>query len=478
MKSRFALPAALVTLALCSCLGNSGSATPPPGDVRVYAGDTQISITWQVTPFVDYWVFHAQDPTLSTGSNWSQLLGAGVLVAVGSPAILCNQLNNPTQPSYFPATYFTVNGRTGSSPGGVGSPVVSTVPRPAGGPYSSWIAGNTVPAAVSSIGYAAITGCGYAGRPASGSFIAVGPSATIYSAQFAPAVAGPLSLAVGNQPLTWVRGTVTSGFSADLTGVAAYSYANAANTPGVASVLYVAVGKNGAVLRSADGQNWEAVSGVPTSANLNAIAVAGSTFIAVGDQGTVITSGDGLNWSLNNNATTISTNTLNAIHCVSSSCVAVGNNGTTMWTTSSGASWSLFPYGTNNWTAIAYGNANANAAPTDGPAVVTYNNGVLAVNTGNESINTWLVVDANGSYATANTVGGWSGSSSIAPGIVAVDYTTRFVAIDGAGNAYASYTGTNWQSVGSSNVANAVAMRSNGVGFVAIGSSGANAAAF
>lgn len=476
MKSRFVLPATLVTLGLCGCLGNSGNSSSPPQGVRAYAGDASLSVTWVTDPGVSYWVFHAQSPLLSTADNWANLLYAGVLVNTGSPATICGQINNPSPTPIFPATYFSVNGRTGSAPGGPGSALVSAAPRPAGGPDAPWITGTTIPSPVSAIGYAPVTGCGYAGRPASGVYVAVGPAGTIYSATFSPAVAGPLSPSLGNAPLEWVRASAPAGLSEDLLGVAGYSYASAANNPGVASFVFVAVGKGGTIVRSTDGQNWQQVSGVPTGVNLNAVAVAGSTFVAVGDSGVVLTSGDSLNWSLNANATASSSNTLNAIHCVSTTCVAVGANGTTLWTSSSGATWTLYATGTNNWTGIAYGNANDNA-----DALVTETSNTLTVTPGNQSINTWVVVDANGSYATATTAGSWiSGATAIASSIVAIDYTTRFVALDGAGNAYASENGYNWSSapVGASNLFDAVAMRSNGAGYVAIGSSGGNASSF
>ena len=469
-----ALAAALATVALCSCLGNSGNQAPAPEGVRVYGGDASISVTWPYNPAVDYWVFHAQDPTLSIAGNWTQLLNAGVLVHATSPAIICGQINNPDWDSLFPETYFTVNGRTGSSPGGNGSSLVATFPRPAGGPNATWVpAGQSIPVAVDAIGYAGTTNCGYSGRPASGIFVAVGPSGAVYSATLAPTVAGPLTLSQGNSPLTWVQANVPAGFNADLAGVAGYSYASA--TIGVANVLFVAVGKGGAILRSADGQNWQQVFGVPTTANLNAVATAGSTFIAVGDAGTVLTSADGLTWSINTSAEAASANTLNAIHCVSSSCVAVGANGTTLWTSNGGGNWSLFSVGVNNWTHIAYGNADLNK-----DAVVSETATTVTISIANEAINTWLVADAFGSYAVANSTGAWTTAATpIAGSVVAVDYTTQFVALDGAGNAYASYNGiNNWKLVGASNVLDATAMRSNGAGFVAIGRSGDSASSF
>ncbi len=472
VKSRFVLASTSTALLLCSCLGNSGSPAPTPAGAQAFAGDGIASVTWNDDPLVQYWVFHAQDPTLST-NNWTNLFNAGALVGVVSPAIICGQINNPNPTPSFPTTYFTVNGRTGTAPGGTSSPLVSASPRPAGGADAGWVAGASVPAPLTALGYASVTGCGYSGRPPSGTYVAAGPGGTIFTSTLTPNVAGPLASSQGNSVMTWTRATTPAGFSEDLLGVASFSFGSAYNNPGVASFVFVVVGKGGTILRSTDGVNWQQVAGVPTSNNLNSVTVAGSTFIAVGDGGVILTSPDSLNWTIDTYAMAVSTNTLNKVRCVGTTCVAVGANGTTLWSINGGANWSLYTYGTNNWTQIAYGNNDANA-----DAVVSQPGGVLTVTFTNEAINTWVVVDANGYYAYTNTVGAWSGSGVIAPSIVAIDYTTRFVALDAVGNSFASEDGITWRAVGASNVVDAVDMVSNSVGYVAIGHSGANASSF
>jgi hypothetical protein len=298
-----------------------------------------------------------------------------------------------------------------------------------------------------------------------------GPTGSIYYSVLSPSVAGPLTAAQGNSAMTWVAGNLTLGFSASLSAVA--GYAATGNNPAAPNLVFAAVGKDGTVLRSTDGANWEPISNIPTAYNLNAVAVAGSTFIAVGDNGVVITSPDGLNWSLSSISAQLSNNKLNAIHCAGSSCVAVGQAGTTLWTGNAGGTWSLYPFSTNtNWIGIAYGNNDANADALLQPATST-------LELQNASINTWVVVDAQGNYALATSTGAWaSGNAAIAPSITAIDYTTRFVALDSAGNAYASENGIAWTRVGASNVPNPVAIVSNSQGYVAIGASGVNASSF
>lgn len=465
-----ALPA--LCAALPGCLGNSGSGTAPPIQVHLYAGDTAISATWNDDPSIQYWLFHAQDPTLST-LNWSTLLNAGVLVNAASPAILCRQVNNTPSKSYFPDVFVTVNGRTGTAPGGPGSPLVNASPRPAGGAEAPWIPGPAIPSVISGLGYAPITGCGYAGRPASGMLVAVGPAATIYYSVLAPTVAGPLTVSQGNSPLVWAPANTPAGFSEDLAAVAGYTQAG--SNPAAPAFVFVAVGKLGTILRSVDGRNWYQVSIVPTSANLNDVASTGGSFVAVGDGGVVLTSTDGVTWTLNTTAAAISSSPLKAVHCSGATCVAVGDGGTTLWSSHAGSDWTSYPVGSNNWIAVAYGNNNFNA-----DSIVTESATGTPVY-GNPNINTWIVVDALGNYAFALNGSGSglvAGTTPIATSLAAIDYSSRFVALDGAGNSYVSENGYNWRPGGPSSVQTPKAMRSNGLGYIAIGTNGSNSTSF
>jgi len=469
--TRLAIVSILTCLVLSSCIGNSGSPADPPTNVQAFPGDGNITVTWDDNPSVQYWVFYAQDPTLST-TNWTNLLSANAIVNTSSPMTLCNLINNPYPTSLFPQYFFTINGRTGTSPGGAGSPLVSTSPRPAGGPQAPWVLGTPIPVSVAGLGYGILTPCGWSGRPPSGIYVAVGPAGAVYSSYLAPTVAGALAASNGNNAMTWTAGNLPPGFNQDLSAVAAYS---GPINPAAPNLIFVAVGKNGTILRSTDGQNWAQISGVPTTNNLNAVAFAGSAFIAVGDGGVVLTSSNGLTWTQSLGPAVISSNNLNAIHCTGGYCLAVGAGGTTLWTTSSGASWVLYPQGLNDWITVAYGNNDANA----NPPVVTQIGEVLTINRPAQYISTWVIADANGNYAYTTSPGTWiSGNAPIATSVVAMDYTTRFVALDAAGNTYASQNATSWALVGSSGLTAPTAIFSNGQGFVALDSSGANASSF
>jgi hypothetical protein len=485
------LPLALATLALCGCLGNSGSPTAPPANVQTYAGDAMFSITWDDDPLVVYWLFYAQNPTVTPfdlDNNNNPLLNFGYLVPVTSPAIVCNNILHTiinlsvSGDAGFPPYYVTINGRTGTAPGGTGSAPVAAVPRPAASTGAPWVAGSPIPATIRGLGYIPLTSCGYSGVPPQGIFFAVGPAGAIYSSTLAQTVAGPLTNP-GNAPMTWLPGNLPIGFQGNFNAVA--GRAGSFNNPGNPNLLVVAVGDDGVIVRSIDGINWQQSNAVPPIeglqvGNLHDIAFTGANFIAVGDNGVVITSSDGMNWiqSVAAAAANPNRNALRAIRCAGGTCMAVGDNGTTVQTTTGGAAWNLLQFGTNNWTHIAYGNTNANSD-------AVYVNGGFALS--NQPINTWVVADNSGDYGyfAPFTGGNWvAGSSIIAPGIVAVDYSTNFVALDSGGNAWISERGTtgSWATYSSAQLyasgGTAVGLRSTGQGFVAVGTTGANAASF
>ena len=78
-------------------------------------------------------------------------------------------------------------------------------------------------------------------------------------------------------------GSVSTGHSAVLSDVS------------WASSMFLAVGKNGAILTSFDGDSWES-SVSSTVVDLNAIAWSGRTFVAVGNGGVILTSLNTVYW--------------------------------------------------------------------------------------------------------------------------------------------------------------------------------------
>jgi hypothetical protein len=66
---------------------------------------------------------------------------------------------------------------------------------------------------------------------------------------------------------------------------------------------FIAVGRAGSIVRSANGVSWE-TQNASTTNQLNGIARCGSLFLATGNSGTLLTSPDGISWSSQTSGTT------------------------------------------------------------------------------------------------------------------------------------------------------------------------------
>jgi hypothetical protein len=475
VKLRFLFPVIAVGAALSGCLSNNGNSLPPPNGVQAAAGDSIAGVTWISQIDAVYFVFGSNSPNL-TAFNWTDPgIGGFPLNNQGTkaqpPALLCSVPNGL-------AYYFTVNARTGTAPGGTGSPLVTSTGRPAGG-QATWRVGSPIPASVNGVGYATITTC-LATGPGTGIFAAVGPAGAIFSSYDA---------------VSWVRRS-PANYTTDLYAVTAISSPNNVNGP---ALLFVAVGAGGAAITSTDGATWTpTVTSSGLAPTLRAISLAGNTFVAVGDGGRILTTVDGTNWAAQASNTTVN---LHAVQCESTTCVAVGDAGVIDVSFDGGASWAVDTVGggTTALRAVAYGNDDDNM---DASGVIG-ENWVVA-------IDTWVVVGDNGSAFKASTLstGVTSGSWTPVPiagaaSLIGIGYSTRFVAIDAVGNVFGSLTGAagSWSAAVPSGVVNPAAMTGNGHGstspiqlsptfwlttsvldnshgFVVVGSAGDNASSF
>ena len=125
---------------------------------------------------------------------------------------------------------------------------------------------------------------------------------------------------------------------------------------------FVAVGTNGAVLTSSDGNAWTSrTSGV--SKTLFAVAASDSMFVAVGDSGTILTSKDGVAWTARTSNTT---NSLQGVAWNGLTFVAAGL-ASTIVTSADGASWTNRTLGTpTDLHGAAWGNNMFAVAGFDG----------------------------------------------------------------------------------------------------------------
>jgi len=424
--------AALGVAALVGCGGSGDPAPPPAAGLQTAVGDGVITVSWIDDPAVDWWLFVSTDSNL-TVENFTTLLNIRVLRNVRPTYVLCGYANGVP-------LYLALNGRIDGGPGGPGTPTVSATPRTAGG---TWAPGSAPAADLNGIGYTPITSCLPTGAP-NGIFVAVGPNATIvrstdhvnFAAQAAPA-----------------------GFTTDLNAVAGFT--TNLNVPSNPNSKIVAVGAGGAALTSPDGITWTV--GRPfdaASANLNGIAIFAATFLTVGDAGTVLTGTDGVTWT---SRTSNTGSNLRGIGCGNDRCVAVGDDGTIALTTDVGATWAVQPIsGTPALKRVAYGNFNNNA----GSATTV--------------LNTWVAVGDAGAILFSKDNGlTWTAATAAGAGdFVGLAYTTQFVAVDSAGNAFTSRDGQTWSGPVGTGQTGLRAMVGNGFGYVVVGAGGVNASSF
>jgi hypothetical protein len=455
VKLRFLVPF-FAAVALAGCIGNSGDSAPPPNDITAVVGDGIAGITWRPQPDIVYLAFGSTNPDL-TVQNWTDAGIAGFAILNGGtktvpPAVICN-----TNPGIAPnglSYYFTVDAHTGSAPAGAGSRTVQATPRAAGG-AGTWTLGTPIGVNINGVGYATITTCLPTGLP-TGIYAAVGATGAIFTS---------------TNGATWTSRT-PPGYTTDLYSVATFT--GSVNVPSAPNVQFVAVGAGGASIHSLDGVTWTSTVAASGSAPiLRSVTLAGGTFVAVGDGGRIQTTADGVTWTAQTSNTTAN---LHSIYCLDTTCIAVGDAGVVDVSLDGGLTWTVKTLTTGALRAVAYGNFDNNET----------GNGVVGVGN-NTSINTWVVVGDNGvAFETNNlttTVSSvtWNAVSiSGAANFVAISYTTQFVAIDSAGNAFASQTGTSgtWSAAVATRITDPISVATNSHGYVLVGTSGDNTSSF
>ena len=403
---------------LAGCRGK-GSSAPAPTNVNVVAGETSATISWDMSPGVDYWVFRAAGanvtPQTCFGMPQCQMIPNAV-----SP-LLVTGLTNGTQYA------FTVNGRTDGGAGGPGSPSIQATPRLAG---ATWTVGNA-------LGTYDLYGIAH-----SSLFVAAGTQGTLLTSSD--------GLAWTPRPaITWLSTTPSP-----LPDLNAITYGG----------TYVTVGTVGVILSSSDAVNWtQQTNATP---DLYAVTNNGAgKYVAAGLSGTIINSSNGVNWT---SATYIpsSTPTLYGVAYGNGRYVAVGAGGTVLTSDAYGTTWA---------TAIAA----SSPLPTYDLKGVAYGSGVGTSGPGTNTTGTFVAVGVNGTMVTSTDGGltwGVPTTSPIPAGtqINAVTYGSQFVAVADDGSIYNSTDGVNWTQVVSPNSTHPYAVVHGLYDYSAVGASGLN----
>jgi hypothetical protein len=292
----FLLVLSALVIAACNGISSGGSKPDTPTNVKVVSGDSSVTVTWDMQSGIEYWIFSAAAPSIST-DNWTSLPQARVTRNASSPQVISG-LTNGTVYS------FTVNGRRDNGPGGEGSPSISAIPRVAG---QSWFVGTPLPSA-------SLNGLTFLGLTVPGLFTTVGAGGTIFTSSDA---------------VSWTART--SGVTTDLFGIT------------FGSARYIAVGRGGLILSSVDSNTWAAIASGTTN-DLYAVTTGSGGLVAVGANGTIVRSSDGGNWTVVASGTT--QNLFNVAYSASSNMYfAVGAQGT-MLQSPDGSAWTAVTTGT------------------------------------------------------------------------------------------------------------------------------------
>jgi hypothetical protein len=271
MKLKQLIWTSLLALTLAACGGGGGSpAAPPIGGIKFLNGDNQITLSWDNSSGVYYWVWYerANDPSLNISSPG---LGDNE-PSGGSPNIFSDYVMAPVINGYWYS--YAVNAHAGNptGPGGPQSNVVVATPRWAG---SAWQAcANITPS--------------------------IYPTASVYGSPVLP---------LANCPSTNLNAVT---FGSNGTGSTSY--------PGWPIRWFLAVGDNGKMYTSSVGVLGSNIPSTPVtnngsynvtsakvglgnwfplttnnsacgSGNLHGVAYGWSTFVAVGDSGKICFSG-------------------------------------------------------------------------------------------------------------------------------------------------------------------------------------------
>jgi hypothetical protein len=404
------LVAAILAGLLVAACGGRGNSAAPPASLDAVAGDGIVTVSWPMESGVDYWMFYANSPSIST-SNWTTIPGSKSVIGAVSPFVATGLSNG--------AVYsFTINGRVNGGPGGEGTPSVSAIPRLAGTVTANlpapWSAG-------AALGPNDLRGVTFGTVVVAGSvFVAVGANGVMFSS---------------TDGTKWTP--LISGVTTNL---------NAAVFRGA----FLAAGDGGALLYSTDATTWTPQNtGTPNK--LNAIATNAGLFVAVGDSGTIVISADGITWTKAANSAT--TKDLFAVSAFGNGLwIAAGANGALV-TSADGSTWTSVTSNAGfDLKGIASGTSTATGA-------------VIFVAVG---ANGTLITSPDAATWTAQTAIGTNTPLS------AVTFGTQFIAVGANGNIFTSTDGTTWAGQPSATGSNLNAIVHATFSYSVVGAAGVN----
>ena len=367
---------ALVSLvALAGCHRQADAPSEAPTGLNVEEGDGQVTVSWDQQPGLTYWIFFQAGGTVTAAAP-----GVPLIFDAQSPRIVF-PLTNATQYA------FVMNATNHDSKAGPSTPVALAVPRLAGAKWTSGAA----------LGAQNLNGVAYG--PTTKKIVAVGnsvpgtpPTPTIFAGDFNYTSANPPGVTAWTPPTS-----IPIGFQSDLSAIT------------FSGSVFVALGTDGSILTSPDGNTWTAATSVP-SGGMNSIALGSvsnaTIYVAVGDGGKIFTSaGNLVTW------TTVSTtgSDLYNVSFLNGTFVATGANGTLL-TSSDASIWTLVQ---NLPTSSALRGATYGAGSAAGASAQ------------------YVVVGDSGTIVTSTNLTDWSliTPPPLPQDLRAIRFGTRFVAV-------------------------------------------------
>lgn len=339
----------LAAICLCGLLaacGGGGRPADPPTDLVVEPGDGQVTLSWTMTPGVDYWAAFKEGDSASTSdgaSQWARtplgLQNAGKANLI-SPAVVATYAQCAPTAAIGPLRNdqrytFAMNARIDGGPGGADT-TQSATPRLGGGQWISQPIATGAAPTMRAVTYGVYNNT--SAKLITPYYLGVGDNNAIYTGALttSPTGAGGSDIYLTWAAIDWAAIKANLNQTADVDFKAAVFSNNRQR--------FVIAGSGGMVYSSQDLNTWSVGNANTLSTQtINAMATDGTTIVAVGNGGTIWRSSDAVSWALSTSGTTENLNSVT--RNANGLWVAVGNTGTLL-TSTDATTWTAVNTGT------------------------------------------------------------------------------------------------------------------------------------